>query len=106
MRNEIIKVMNVKWSNRDDGYYPFSLEELYRKVKNYTKEVPETLDVLVKTGFIEEVIIPIYKGRIEYDFLTTDVNCKKESFEGMQDPDDFEEIDVFELELHKFYRLK
>lgn len=107
MKNEIIKIMNVKWTNRfRTGYYPFSIEELFYNI-NYSLEFMEALEELINTGFVEEVIIPVHSiDCIEYDYLTTNLNATQEDFKGIRDPATFELLDVNRLILEKFYRLK
>lgn len=80
--------------------------ELSAKLKISDRDVLEAFNSLIEAGLVEKIIIPSFNGSCFNEAATTNLQAKKTDFVGLQDPDDFEELDPWDLELHEFYRRK
>lgn len=102
-RELILKALSSKYSGQE-VFCPRHYNEMSAKLKLGVRQIQEILDELIQENLVEKIIIPYYRGHGFDECATTNLNVKKTDFDGLQDPDDFEEIDPWDIELHEFYR--
>lgn len=105
LRNKILKYLEIKEIGAVT-HYPRFLNEIERKLKTESITVRKIIEELTTEGLIEKLLIPCFKNHIFYEAVTSNLDSKVTDFAGLQDPDDFEEIDSYDLVLKTFYRKK
>lgn len=102
--DSILRSLSQKYTTGE--YVTRGVDELSAKLGIPYINILESLDRLIEIGLIEKVIVPSFRGHCFNEAATNNLLATKADFEGLQDPDDFEELDAYSLELHKFYRRK
>jgi hypothetical protein len=103
-QNKLLAAMSFKYT--DGTYVHRHLNELSAKLSLSEKWIKEELMTMIQSGIVEKIIVPSFRNHCFIESSTTNLNARKEDFDGLQDPDDFEELDPYDLELHEFYRRK